>query len=287
LENNKSDETVQFIGNETNRKVIFEGTVSARKADFYLKEFTITGTDTYKVDDFTFYLSLDDEEVADADLGETQSFSNVLVKAGQSINVKVEAEVDAAEATSSRFYKDFSLLLDGEDMNNVDITTLQEPCAELKVVSKGQVKVEGDNKSDTVLLKGKNKSIATFVIKPDSKADDEELVLENITLVVNADGVKLNDGDKLRVKVDGVEEKDYSATTFNGSGAIKYELSTDLTSNGVTVEVIAKGEYSDIAVSIVEANDRGVSKTATKAFKDVLVWVDSQENNNVETKWYF
>ena len=291
LENDKSDETVQFIGNETNRKVIFEGKVSARKADFNLKSFIVTGTDSYKVDDFTFYLFLDGEEVANADLGEDQSFSNVLVKAGESVNVKVEAEVDAAEAASSRYYRDFSLLLDGEDMNNVDITTLQEPCAELKVVSKGQVKVEGDNKSDTVLLKGKNKSIATFVIKPDSKADDETLVLENITLQVIANKGTANEkyltGDDLRVKVDNVEEKDYSTTGFNSHDAIRYELSTDVKSAGITVEVIAKGEYNSVEVSIVNANDRGVTKTASKAFEDVLVWVDSQENNNVETKWYF
>jgi hypothetical protein len=78
LENN-ADDTVEFIVKETNRKVVFDGTYTAKKADIYLDSFKIDGA-AFTHGTVTFYLYLDGEEVADADLNTVEDFSKVKVE---------------------------------------------------------------------------------------------------------------------------------------------------------------------------------------------------------------
>ena len=64
---NDLDKDVEFVANDTTRKVVFDGTYTAKKADIYLNEFAVDGTALGNdVKSATFYLYIDGEEVADA-----------------------------------------------------------------------------------------------------------------------------------------------------------------------------------------------------------------------------
>jgi hypothetical protein len=94
---NDLTKTVQFVKEENSRKVVFEGTYTAKKGDIYLNKFAISAaSDSFATDNGsypfvrTFYVSIDGEEVGDTDdvLNITtvsdntpaEDFSDVLVK---------------------------------------------------------------------------------------------------------------------------------------------------------------------------------------------------------------
>ncbi|MBO7505393.1 hypothetical protein J6T66_04645 [bacterium] len=97
------------MNKETNRYTVLEGTYTAKKQDIYLNEFSVTYSSSLSnLNDKTsvrFYLTIDGDEVADAKatLGATskasETFSETLVKAGKTVSVKLEAEIDAREET--------------------------------------------------------------------------------------------------------------------------------------------------------------------------------------------
>jgi hypothetical protein len=90
--------SVQYITQDSARKVVFEGTYTAKKGDIYLNKFAInTASDSFATHNAsypfvrTFYVSIDGEEVGDTDdvlVGLTtvsdntpaEDFSDILVK---------------------------------------------------------------------------------------------------------------------------------------------------------------------------------------------------------------
>jgi hypothetical protein len=128
LENNLT-KAVEFMQNETNRKVVFDGTYTARKGDVSLNKVYIDApTNSPKTNSgnnkITFYVSVDGEEVATVDAwGEKneESFNDIKVKAGESVKVKVEAEIEAygALTTSDEAY---TIVLRGSDTNGNENT---------------------------------------------------------------------------------------------------------------------------------------------------------------------
>jgi hypothetical protein len=78
--------------------VVFDGTYTAKKGDVRLNSFYIDGTKANDGNTITYYVFVDGEEVGDTDQygsGNKENFSEVLVGAGKSVKVKVEAEVEA------------------------------------------------------------------------------------------------------------------------------------------------------------------------------------------------
>jgi hypothetical protein len=100
---NTLTKAVEFKRNEANRKVVFEGTYTAKKGDLKLNEFTVTGN-PYNSGNVTFYLIVDGDEVADAKLDNaatataTSTFSNVEIDAEKSVKITLEAEVDSKDS---------------------------------------------------------------------------------------------------------------------------------------------------------------------------------------------
>jgi hypothetical protein len=85
LENNL-DKSVEFvIGDTANRKVVFDGTYTAKKADVYLDSATFGNAVDLTNNPTTFYLILDGSEVASFDKNSatdpSDDFTKVLVKA--------------------------------------------------------------------------------------------------------------------------------------------------------------------------------------------------------------
>jgi purine-nucleoside phosphorylase len=88
---NSLTKEVEFANKESNRKVVFEGTYTAKKGDVKLNEFAIaklaspTSTINRNKDKVTFYLTVDGDEVADVKYtnGSTASdtFDNILIEA--------------------------------------------------------------------------------------------------------------------------------------------------------------------------------------------------------------
>ena len=270
LENNISKD-VEFIIDSTTRKTVFDGTYTAKKGDVNLNSFYIDGTKPANngENEVTFYVSIDGEEVGDtSDLGSgnKENFSDVLVEAGKSVKVKVEAEVEAY--TSGVNYDNYTLVLAGEDKNGNDAGEASDTLVTFKTKASGSVKVEAGTSKNTVLLKGRNKSIATFTIKPSNSSDDD-LTLDSLEIEFSGATITAND---IRVKVDGTE---YDAT----SGLV-YEPSENIPTAGLKVEVILKNEFTGaIEMKLVSVNGKAQTRSFKKRYEDAIVYVQSQRKS--------
>ena len=110
---NSLTKDVEFRKNESNRKVVFDGTYTAKKGGVKLNEFTVSdnGTVSNIAKSITFYLTVDGDEVADAKWSvsaskATSTFTNVEIDSEKSVKVVLEAEVDANATTGDigKFY---------------------------------------------------------------------------------------------------------------------------------------------------------------------------------------
>ena len=167
LENSLTKD-VEFFQNETARKTVFEGTYTAKKGDINLNKFSIQGASLGANNKITFYLSIDGEEVADTDnlTNQEETFSDVKVKAGESVKVKVEAEVEAygAEVTNAKTY---TIEIKGTDVNgNEDTGMASDTTVGIKIKSKGSVTIPSTTEAKTALLKAQNQAVAKFTVKP-------------------------------------------------------------------------------------------------------------------------
>jgi purine-nucleoside phosphorylase len=93
---NKITKAVDFVRNESSeRTLVFDGTYTAKKGDIYLNTVIISGAaPTDSKNKVSFNITVGDEEIS-ADLNSEETFDDVLVKAGESVNVKVEVTIDA------------------------------------------------------------------------------------------------------------------------------------------------------------------------------------------------
>ena len=296
---NTMTKSVQYITQDSARKVVFEGTYTAKKGDIYLNKFAInTASDSFKTDNAsypfvrTFYVSIDGEEVGDTDevlTGLTASnvsdntpaedFSDVLVKKWESVKVKVEAEIDA-EAEGSYDYELFVWWADESD--NTPSGIAYDSMVTINLVNKWSVVIPTASSSkNTVLLKAKNSTLASFVVKPSN--NNEGLTLENIVFTGTIAGTPFS-WDKIRVKVDGVE---YDVENEN-STTMEYVINTDLPVEGLVVDVVLKQEaVGNVELTVNNINDAATfsKKTYTRSYADALVSINSQVNNDSFTKY--
>ena len=300
MENNLT-KSVQYLTEDWARKVVFEGTYTAKKWDVYLNKFAIVTTapdalDTAEVASGynyvrTFYVFVDGEEVGDTDdvsttitasnitdATDSTNFDNVLVKKGESVSVKVEAEIDA---TNEGDY-DYELFIWWVDENDNDPSWIaHDDMVTISLVNKGSVTIPTASSSkSTVLLKAKNSTLATFVVKPSN--NNEGLTLENIVFTGTIATTPFS-GDKIRVKVDGVEYDAEDDTT-----TMEYLINEDLPVDGLTVEVVLKQEVTgNVVLTVSNINDSTTfsKKTYTRSYADALVYITKQQNEWDFTKY--
>ena len=267
LENNISKD-VEFIIDSTTRKTVFDGTYTAKKGDVNLNSFYIDGTQPANDKNVvTFYVSIDGEEVGDTDQlgsGNNENFSDVLVEAGKSVKVKVEAEV---EAYTSGVNYEYTLVLAGEDKNGNDAGEASDTLVKFKTKESGSVKVEATTSKNTVLLKARNQNIAEFTVKPSNSSDDD-LTLDSLKISFSGAAITADD---IRVKVDGTE---YDAT----SGLV-YEPNENIPTAGLKVQVILKNEFTgDVEMKLESINGKAQSRTFSKRYEEALVYIENQED---------
>jgi hypothetical protein len=144
---NKETKTVEFLEKQGSRKVIFDGKYTASKGDVYLNGFTVLENVNYTVagsvdaetvtaNDITYYVFVDGKEVGSMDFvhhttptdesdkidevaGNTYGnpFSDVFVQNGQSVSIRVEANVNRAftDVDTTQILIKPELLLIGSD----------------------------------------------------------------------------------------------------------------------------------------------------------------------------
>ena len=280
LENNLTKK-VEFIQNETNRKVVFDGTYTAKKGgDIDLNKFFVSWTPLSGKNKVTFYLFIDGEEVADTDVINTgsnvktvnaESFSDVRVKAGESVKVKVEAEIEAYGTGETN--SDLALYLYGTDMSgNEDTGRWTDNLVEIEIKAKGSVTIPSDNQSKTALLKASNVKVASFRVKPSNGS--EWITLEDI--VLNVSGVEVTD-----IKVNAGTEKDIEWTKATAADASRniavgdfvYEgLSEEIPTDWLVVDVIyKKKEAKEVTVIVKSVNGKKFSNEYSKYLVNSLV----------------
>jgi hypothetical protein len=156
----------------------------------------------------------------------------------------------------------------------------------MKTVAKGGVDVTSSTSKKTIALQETNSNIATFVIKP-ANANDE-VTLEELVIDVYDDAgtPKHLTGGEIRVKVNNVEQFDYSTT---GTNKILYDLNETLPSEGVKVTVDLKAESSaTYTVDVTSVNSKPYaagSKQYTKQFVPAVAYISKQQDLDGTTKF--
>jgi hypothetical protein len=168
----------------------------------------------------TFYVFIDGEEVGSvdqddvetytatpADFDKYQTFSDVLVEAGKSVKVRIEAEASVQNKLDSKL--DVSLYLRGDDKNGTEAGFAKATLTSFKFVEDSSVTVSDSStsKKDTIVLEENTVSLAKFIVKP-SNSNDDEITLG--TLVLDFTGIAYS-ADDITVKVDGSDLDNPSA----------------------------------------------------------------------------
>ena len=283
LENSLTDE-VEFVQNEGGRKVIFDGTYTARKGDVDLNKVLVYGDAPTGGNEITFHVFIDEKEVATADrainendVAHEETFSNIRVKAGESVKVKVEAEVDAYGPEEELNYT--VLLIGSDDNGNEGAGKWDDTCVLVKIKAKGSITIPASAEAKTALLKAQNTTIASFRVKPSN--NNEGISFEDMQISAKVDGVAKQAKD-FRVKVDGVEQTpdDDNATTFI------YSVNEELPSEGLLVEVILKNNTAGkVDVKVEKVNGKDINNTYSKYLVDSLVSFTKQDEGSSSTTY--
>ena len=281
-----SSDDVEFSNNSVDDFVVLDGTYKADKQDIYLNTFSITGLAATVLPEnskIRFYLYVDDMDTSVADVRVagaapwTDDFNDILVKAGESVKVKVVAEVDAKEITTGDNEVDLPLTigkfrvdLSGNDVNDNPAGNAHKNTANMLIVDKGSVSVEGGEvASKAVLRKSSSAKIAQFIVKPDSAST---VTLETISFILS--GLDSYEGD-VSLLVDGSDKN----LKCDSSYSCTAEFTKEVDSNGVTVVVELDDELDgEVELTDLKVNDKPfTTRTFNKKFVDAVVWFT--ENN--------
>ena len=283
-----SSDDVEFNNNELNTEIVFDGTYKADKQDINLNSFTISTTAYTGVSKIKFYLYVDDMNSSVADVTITKdalsgadSFNDVLVEAGKEVKVKVEAEIDAKEATAPFKVGKFNVELDGEDENDNVAGHAERKTANIMIVNQGSATVEeGDVAKNVVLRKANSSTIAQFIVKPDAA---NRVTLEEISFDLTFSGANQYGGN-VDLYVKG------SKKTLKKSGnSYEAEFSTDVDSEGVKVTVELDDEFDgEVSLTNLKVNDKEIkNKDFNKKFVEAIVWFADQKSDDDNTTFKF
>ena len=216
-----------------------------------------------------------------AQSGAEESFSDVEIEAGKSVDVKVEAEVEAYGTTGA--LDSYRLFLMWTDMNgNEDTGKGDDALVEMSIKVSGSTKIDTTAK-DTVLLKANNQTLAKFTVKP-SNSNDDGITLDTLSFTATSGAAgTLSSGD-IRVKIWGSE---YDVDPDAGAN-LKYSPNEKIPTNWIEVEIILKKEHAWLyKISNININNATSpsAKTFSKKFVDAIVNVTAQENKGDYTKF--
>lgn len=213
--------------------------------------------------------------------GVSDTFKDVLVEAGKSVRVKVEAEVKASEAAGVIPYKvgKFNLILEGEDENDNDAGHAERRTANMVIVNKGSVSISDSSIAKAVLRKASSAKIAEFTVKPDGA---NSVSLESISFDLTFSGSSSYQGD-VDMYVGGSKKK----LSKNGNN-YSADFTTNVESDGVVVYVEINDEYDgSIKLTNLLVNGKSTGKEFDKKFVDAIVWFTSQSFSDSKTTFKF
>jgi len=299
LANSISSDEAEFKKWETDTKDIFKGTYTAKKNDINLNKFTLSAEGTKWSEanwKLTAYLYLGDDKssVADAQLSCTavtpatnpatynctasDTFSNVLVKAGESINVRVEAEVDAKVTTASSVK--FDLTLEGEDVEwNPNSGVATKATSKVSVVEMWTAEITVGAAAKTVLLRSADGAIAEFIVKPSGSSSIE---IESVSFT-KPTGIACSN-----LKLDWAVNEDF--TEVNGK-CVADGFVEKIESEGKTLKVVFDQEPNEstqlieVAINDLKINGKDTNEKFSKAYADGIVTFSQTGKDSSKTTY--
>ena len=273
LKNNVTKEA-EFVRWQTTKKTIFEWTYTAKKSDVDLNEVALiygnagefVDTDTVTIDvlidgEPVATLDADDllpstTDVDNIDESDYVDFSDVTVKAGKSVSVKVVADIyaDNSEDANETFEaQKMTLVLRGDDANGIAAGRAKATTVKLKITDSESIKVTDTTNSakKTVVLQDSDIVLAQFIVKPSNTSDEVDLTnlvltftnfknldVENLEVTVNDDPVSL-DADDLEEGVLTMDDISYNVPSEWVVVEVRYvdELAATTSAAPYTVEL--------------------------------------------------
>ena len=287
LENTLSkSKAIEFIADKWDRKVVFDGTYTAKKGDVSLNTFRFEWDENVLDDYVTFYVFIDGEEVGSVDTfsewkSSIETFSDVKVKKDATVKVKVEAEVssDIQNETTYPTKATYELYLQWEDSDGNEVGKWNDSISPISVKDSGSVVIPSWNEGNTVKLRASGETIAYFVVKPSNGTEGIYLDTLELEITGKVDGADVTASD---IKVNIGDDKNVDVEEGN---TLTYKPNTELPKEGVVVEVILKGEASGEYEVAVDVNNGSATETFNRKFVDALVRVTKQENKTSFTKY--
>ena len=297
----------EFKDKEISKEVkVLEWKYTAKKGNITLSDFAVEATsgsldlDTSSI---TFYLYIDGSKSSVADIrlkGTTisgsDSFANVKVKAGESVDVVVTAEVNAkwllpTSGDTELSLGKFLVTLAGEDEDGNTAWEASRKTVDLSIVKAGSVVIaDANTKNDKTILLGKGSDIelASFNIEPDGADTELETLEFTLSWLNNLTNATL--GDKLDIEIDGTEviEEDYCTVSGKKVTCADMAVKVDWKKS-----VVITLDDEDDAVDTIELTvntlnkDTDVSKEFKKSFVNTLVKVSKQEFSRLDTTFTF
>ena len=294
-----SKNDAEFKNGELNTIVVFDGTYTAKKQDVELQEWSIEG-DALELNNKTkvrFLVTVgnadgEDDYVngaAEGDLSE-----DVLVKVGESVKVKVEAEIDANEVeicpteadaeAPCEFPKElgrFTLTLNGVDMNDNPAGEASRKTVALSIVKIGSVVIETPSTAKTVLRKAADQPLASVTVKPEGNS---EATIESVVINYEMEALEdLSDWDDMDPDEIFTLYVDWDPVEFEmGDGTITAEwLSVNIKSEWAEVKLELNEEWAiDFLVTSITVNTETSAKQFRKMFVPALVKISAQKDLN-------
>ena len=291
LTNKISSDEVEFKAGKTSKQTILSGTYTAKKTDVYLNEFSLewaAAADWDAVHTMDVYLYLGGKLVADDTLDATNNkwiatdtFTNVLVKAGESVDVELVAQVEAGTTNLKTAVK-FDLTLVGEDENgNPNSWEASKQTAKISIVTVGTPEVTDEVTNNIVLLRWSEGAIAEFRVKPSGSSSMD---LESVTFDQPA-GVTCSD---LKLTVGNVDEN-FKLDTVKSVCYVD-GFSENIEKNGAVLRIEFENEppfsstLINAAVKHLVLNNTSISKEFSKAYADAVLTFN-QRNNTDKTEF--
>lgn len=278
LKNNLT-KAVEFVKSETNNKVVFDGTYTAKNGTINLTDWTVvknTAT-TSGAGKVTFYLSIDGDEIDDVKMTSgtmTSSFSNFRIEEGESVNVVITAEV---EGTTTGTLGTYAINFAGEDLNGNKAGNARANTVELKVVEKGSVTINAGATKATVLKKAAGAEIAQFTVKPSNSSSEVDLETIGFTLSGSTEFANFDEYDVTLT----IGDSDETLTVTPGTNSIAISASPYVTlpSEGLTVKVTVEKEVAGtIDLTGLTLNGTPNSRTFSKRFEEAVVRIVAQQD---------
>ena len=288
---------VEFKDNETSEEVeVLKWKYTAKKGNIILSDFAVEAANSWLAlenSTVTFYLYINGQSKADVKLKAgklegSDSFGNVKVNAGESVDVEVKAEVNAKSLISSWTENDlgkFTVTLAGEDEDGNPAWEASRKTVSLVVEKAGSIIIDNTSKEKTLLLAKSQTELASLNVKPEWAATDLE------TLVFTLSGITIAPADlkdSLAVEVDGKDmvEDDYCTIAGN---TVTCDNMSERVSSSANIKISLEEEEDaqwDITLTVTTINgDTNVNKVFRKKFVGVLVTFTKQVFWDVSTKY--